>query len=223
MDELQPNIVHATSCDILSASVLEVVKDAGLPLVLSLTDFWFLCPRWNLLRGDGENCNGVTTEWECLSCNLYDEKVYNWPNLILPEAIVSRVLTSVSKYPLFTRQRGLRGNASDIAHRKEYLLKALELPDYHLTASAFVRDIFLANGVEAPIKVQAYGHDLAWLDDYTGKTPSPVIRFGFIGQIAHSKGVHLLLQAVRFIEESGSASNVNLAIYGDLGHDPTVQ
>lgn len=221
LDELQPDLVHVTSCDILSASILGVVKEAGLPLVLSLTDFWFLCPRWNLLRSDGENCTGVTTDWECLSCNLYDEKVYNWPNLILPEAIVSRVLTTFSKYPILTRQRGLRGMAGDMADRKEYLLKVLELPDYRITASTFVRDIFLDNGVVAPIKVQAYGHDLSWLDDYTGKTPSPVIRFGFIGQISHSKGVHLLLQAVRFLEESGYQKEMNLSIYGDLGHDPT--
>ena len=221
LDELQPDLVHVTSCDILSASVLGVVKEAGLPLVLSLTDFWFLCPRWNLLRSDGENCTGVTTDWECLSCNLNDEKAYRWPSLILPEAIVSRALTTVSKYPILTRQRGLRGMAGDMADRKEYLLKALELPDCRITASAFVRDVFLNNRVEAPIKVQAYGHDLAWLDDYTGKTPSAVIRFGFIGQISYSKGVHLLLQAMRFLEKSGSRSKMSLSIFGDLGHDPT--
>lgn len=219
LEELQPDLVHVTSCDILSASILDVIKAANLPLILSLTDFWFLCPRWNLLRSDGENCSGVTSAWDCLKCNLLNEKAYLWPNSVLPESIVAQFLTRASKYPVLTRQRGLRGMAGDMDQRKEYLQRALTLPDYRITASDFVRDVFIANGIDAPINVQAYGHDLSWLDNYNGKTPSDVIRIGYVGQIAYSKGVHLLLQAVRSFAENNLAHEIQLLIYGNVEHD----
>jgi glycosyltransferase involved in cell wall biosynthesis len=219
LKQVGPDLVHVTSCETLSASVLRVVKDAGLPLVLSLTDFWFLCPRIKLLRSDGENCNGLTTAWECLRCKLHDSKAYRWPSRILPENAVSFLLTSISRYPLLTRQRGLRGMAGDMAERKAFLRQALSWPDVRTTASPFVRDIYAAGGIEAPIKVQPYGHDLDWLDGYVGKTPSDVLRIGFIGQIIESKGVHLLLKAARSLQ-AGLEGKFTLFIYGNLQKTP---
>jgi glycosyltransferase involved in cell wall biosynthesis len=115
LELVRPDLVHVTSCENLSASVLHVVKDAGLPLVLSLTDFWFLCPRINLLHADGTNCDGRTTAWECLRCKLLDQKAYRWPSRVLPEETVSSLLTYASKHPILTRQRGLRGMAGELA------------------------------------------------------------------------------------------------------------
>ena len=219
LKQVEPDLVHVTSCETLSASVLRVVKEAKLPLVLSLTDFWFLCPRINLLRSDGGNCDGLTTAWDCLRCQLRNAKIYRWPSWILPDKAVASLLTSVSRYPLLTRQRGLRGMAGDMAERKAFLRHALNWPDFRTTASPFVRDMYVANGIEAPIKVQPYGHDLAWLDGYAGKTPSDVIRIGFIGRIIESKGVHLLLKAAQSLQ-AGLGSKFSLSIYGNLQSMP---
>jgi glycosyltransferase involved in cell wall biosynthesis len=219
LDQSQPDLVHVTSCETLSASVLRAVKDAQLPLVLSLTDFWFLCPRINLLHADGTNCDGRTTAWECLRCKLLNQKVYRWPRRVLPRQTVSRLLTRVSKYPILTRRRGLRGMVGDMAHRKAFLRRAINWPDYRITASPFVRDVHVANGVVAPISVQPYGHDLSWLDSYTGKTRSELIRIGFIGQIIESKGVHLLLQAAAMLNDS-NRDKYELLVYGNLEKTP---
>jgi len=219
LDQTQPDLVHVTSCETLSASVLRVVKDARLPLVLSLTDFWFLCPQTNLLRSDGDNCDGLTTAWECLRCKLYPSKAYRWSSLLLPERCVSRLLTTISRYPILSRQRGLRGMAGDIARRKAFLHEALTWPDVRITASPFVHDVHVANGVAAPIRVQPYGHDLSWLDSYAGKEPSEEIRIGFIGQIVPSKGVHLLLRAAGSLQDS-IGDGRRLLIYGDLEKNP---
>ena len=219
LNEFQPDIVHVTSCETLSASVLQVVKNVGLPLVLSLTDFWFLCPRINLLRSNGENCGGNTTPWECLQCQMLNTKPYQLSQQILGEQGASHVLTQVSKFPLLTRQRGLRGFAGDMAARKSYLRQALEWPNYLITASQFVRDIHISNGVASSIKVNPYGHDLSWLDNYEGKTSSDVVRFGFIGQIIHSKGVHLLLEAAHLLQ-SALGDKFKLSIFGNVDKYP---
>lgn len=219
LNESEPDLVHVTSCETLSASVLRVAKEAGLPLVLSLTDFWFLCPQTILLRSDGENCNGLTTAWECLRCKLYRTKAYRWSSAVLPEQGVSSLLTTVGRVPVLARQRGLRGMAGDMARRKAYLQEALHWPDVRTTASPFVRDVYVATGVTAPIRLQPYGHDLSWLEGYRGKEPSEVIRIGFIGQIVASKGVHLLLEAVRSLNGS-LGHRYRLVIYGNLDKTP---
>lgn len=219
LKEEEPDVVHVTSCETLSASVLQVVNNAGFPLVLSLTDFWFLCPRIVLLRSDGTNCDGDTTPWECLECEMLNTKVYKWSRQVLGEGGVARALTQVSKHPLLTRQRGLRGYVGDMAARKTYLRQALDLPEYRITASQFVKDIHVSNGVTAPIEVRPYGHDLSWLLQYRGKMPAEVIRFGFVGQIINSKGVHLLLAAARSLQNT-LGDRFELSIYGNVDKDP---
>lgn len=219
LEQIQPDIVHVTSCETLSASVLKVTKEAQLPTVLSLTDFWFLCPRINLLRSDNENCDGLTTAWDCLRCQLLNSKAYRWPKRFLPNKWVSPLLSSISKYPYITRQRGLRGLAGNMEKRKEFLSQAITWPEVRMTASPFVRNLFVKNGVDAPILVYPYGHDLAWLESYTGKTASNILRIGYVGQIAASKGVHLLIQAAESLQ-AHYGDKFELQIYGNLNHNP---
>ena len=214
----RPDLVHVTSCETLSASVLRAAKRTGLPAVLSLTDFWFLCPRMTLLHGDGALCDGQTTPWQCLRCMLYSGKAYRWPKRLLPDRLLGPILLEISRHSSLTRQRGLRGMAGDMANRKALLREMLQWPEVRTTASAFVRDIFQANGVSSPIRVQPYGHDLAWLHDYPGNTPSSRIRFGYIGQIASLKGAHLLVEAVRHLEAL-FPGRFTLSVYGNLQAD----
>lgn len=220
LSEFKPDVVHITSCETLSASVICAVKEMNLPLVLSLTDFWFLCPRINLLHGDGSNCNGQTAPVDCLDCKMRDSGAYRVSKKILPEKLLYPLLETVSRYPKLNRIRGLRGLAGNMAERKALLKKQLTLPDYRITASNFVREIFLSNDVTAPIAVQSYGHDLSWLKTYKGKSKSEVIRLGYIGQIIESKGVHLILQALSEIP-AVLFDKFSLVIYGNLDHTPT--
>ena len=219
LEEIRPDLVHVTSCETLSASVLEVVKKKQIPLVLSITDFWFLCPRINLLRSDGENCNGLTTAWECLQCKANGSKVYQWPRQILPEKGVEFLLTNLSKVPMITRQRGLRGMVGDMTDRKRFMRRAFALPDIRLVASEFVKDLHIQNRFDNPIQLHPYGHDISWLENYRGKTHSTDINIGFIGQITHSKGVHLILEAAKRLARMCD-EEVKFLIYGNLHKHP---
>lgn len=213
--KVQPDLVHVTSCERLSASVIRVAKAAQIGVVLSLTDFWFLCPRITLLRSDGENCSGQTSAWDCTRCLAQHAKIYRWPRLMLSEEGVSQLINAVSRFPMLTRQRGLRGMIGDIEERKRLLRELFAVVDYRITASCFVHDIFLQNGFDQPMKLQPYGHDIAWLDQYTGKSPTNRLRIGFIGQIIETKGVHLLLQAVALLQDT-YGDQIEVLIYGNV-------
>ena len=219
LEEIQPDLVHVTSCETLSASVLVAVKEKRIPLVLSITDFWFLCPRINLLHSNGDNCDGITTPWDCLRCRLYGTKAYRWPRTFLPERAVEIFLTQISKYPFFTRRRGLRGMAGDMADRKKFLRHVFTLPNVRLTASEFVRNIHQAAGFDDPVQIHTYGHELSWLKHYQGKADSKKIRLGFVGQITPSKGVHILLTAVKHLDPD-TQEKIQVLIYGNLQKNP---
>lgn len=215
--EWQPDIVHVTSCITLSASVIAVARQVGLPVVVTLTDFWFICPRVTLLRGDGKSCDGQVTEWECLECLLNGAKAERWSKRVLPPTTAIKFLGAISKHGGITRLAGLRGMAMDISQRRVVLRRALEEANRVLIASQVALDLFRRNGFLIPIAIVPYGHDLSWLGAYTGKSPSSAVRFGFIGQIAAMKGPQLLIEAFRNAFETGKA---RLFIYGNLDKDP---
>lgn len=219
LDEIRPDLVHVSSCETLSASILQTIKSRRIPQVLSLTDFWFLCPQINLLRSDGENCDGLTSPWDCLQCLSRGSKVYRLSEQLLPERGVETLLTAIGKSPLLSRQRGIRGILGDTADRKQYLREAFSLPEIRLVASRFVQNVYKTNGFDDSMQLHPYGHDLAWLENYHGKLDSSTINIGFIGQIVHSKGVHVLISAARRLADT-YGKKVKFLIYGDVRKNP---
>lgn len=213
LTEWQPDLVHVTSCITLSASVIKAAKQAGLPVIKTLTDFWFICPRVTLLRSDDQPCDGQVAESECLKCLLRGSKAERWSQKLLPPNLVTRLLSGISKQGKLAGLPGLRGMAMDIQERRMVLHQILPQVDRVLIASGAARELFWRNGFSIPIDIVPYGHDLSWLESYTGKRPSRTVRFGFIGQIAPMKGPQLLIQAFRSVFQTGQAQ---LFIYGNL-------
>jgi glycosyltransferase involved in cell wall biosynthesis len=213
LNEIPADIVHVISCYTLSASVIQVCKEAGLPLAVTLVDFWFLCPSLHLLRSDGSLCDGRTTTWDCLKCMLYRARAYRGPSKILPDAVIRPILTAVSKSPPLSKQRGLRGMALDMGERKQVLVKQLSQADIVLAPSQFISSMHAAIINDLPMRLEPYGHDLSWLTGYTGRSPDGQLRFCYLGQIAHDKGVHVLIEA--FLRLS-AVPGIALDVWGGL-------
>lgn len=214
--EAVPDIVHITSCYSLSASVIDVVKETGLPVILTLVDFWFLCPSLHLLRSDGELCDGKTTTWECLRCMLHGAKAYRWPSQVLPQSLVRPILEYSSKHVFLNRRRGLRGMALNMEERKRYLAQQLRHVDVVISPSRFLSDIHILAVKGIAPRVQPHGHDLTWLRDDT-KTRDPNVRFCYMGQISPDKGIDVLIEAFLRVQ---NVANVTLDIWGGLGQNP---
>jgi glycosyltransferase involved in cell wall biosynthesis len=216
--EWKPDLVHITSCNTLSASVIQAAKDQQIPVVLTLTDFWFICPRVTLLHNDGSLCDGRTTSWDCLKCMLWNTKAYRGLRRITTEKSTATVLEWASKQPSLSRLRGLRGMALDMADRKSHLMQMLNAADWVTVPSTSLGNIITNSGVSRPLQVIQSGHDLAWLATLSKqKKPAGSLRIGYIGQITAIKGVHLLLSAFTALS---STEQAQLSIYGDPSKAP---
>jgi glycosyltransferase involved in cell wall biosynthesis len=216
LNHWKPDLVHITSCITLSASVITSVKMLGLPVVLTLTDFWFICPRINLLKYDKTLCSGITTSQECIRCLLWDSNIYRKLVNESGDAFATWVFEENSKIPIINRQRGLRGMALNIGQRKKYLKDILNYINNIIAPSAHLREIIQQNGIQRDIQVIQYGHDLTWLEGFS-KTPSgKKVRFGYIGQIIPAKGIHILLEAYGLHKNNGRSE---LHIYGNYQAD----
>jgi len=216
LEEWQPDLVHVTSCYTLSASVIQTAKDFGLPVVLTLTDYWFICPKHTLLRSDDSLCNGRTTNFECQDCLLNGNETYRQFKNYLPRALTAMSLRIFSQNPSFSKYRGMRGMLLNMDERKKFLSKIINIPDEVIAPSQYLADVYRGGGVSRNIRVIKSGHDLSWLDDIRSEMPTDGIRFGYIGQIAPIKGLHILISAFTQI---GQDNDTRLLIYGDQNKD----
>lgn len=66
---IQPDLVHAHCVQELGAACLTALKAAGIPVILSVHDFWWLCERQFMMRPNGQYCgqNPIRVE-DCRGC-----------------------------------------------------------------------------------------------------------------------------------------------------------
>jgi len=209
LPQWNPDIVHITSCLTLSGSVIEAVKGQRIPTVLTLTDFWFLCHKLSLLRYDGALCDGNVSDRTCLRCLTWDSGLYQKLRRF-SDTFATEMLYYAGKIPALSKKRGVRGMALNISQRRFYLDAMLNLADAVTAPSRHLRDTFYNAGVDRLIEVIQSGHDLSWLSGYE-KQPGERLRFGYIGQMIPTKGVHTLLEAFGQLELNGQAE---LHLYG---------
>jgi glycosyltransferase involved in cell wall biosynthesis len=224
--KFKPDLVHIFHAQNLSSEIVKQAKDADLPVVASLTDFWFVCPVVQLKRPDGQLCRGPKNlATNCLTC--YTPELFP-PISEISEAIerklpaVGRIL---AKLPTILRNATL-GAASNtyIASKLPSAVAATMQRPAHLRQSAnaidaimvptkLMQDIFVENGIQPErIMKVPFGLDTEPLEPYRTKTQSEQIRVGFIGTIFEHKGLDLLISAFHRLSPT---TNAILKIYGD--------
>ncbi len=214
LDEWQPDVIHIISLITLGVGVVRAAKKHKIPVVFTLTDFWLVCPKISLVKGDGSFCDGKVTENDCLQCMLWNSTVTR----LIPKAVSSKVLFLLARTPWLSRLRGLRGMTLNIADRR-HVLQDIALQFDCVTAPSTNLAHLIETNIKfsAPIRVLYSGHDLSWLKDNPDSRSSSVVRLGFIGQLIPVKGIDLLIKAFLSIEKQENAS---LWIFGDEEQNP---
>jgi glycosyltransferase involved in cell wall biosynthesis len=218
LDRLRPDVVHITSCYSLGSGILGAARRAGCRTVLTLTDFWFLCVRHTLLRGDGSLCEGPTSAVDCQRCLAAGSRgLRGLMSLISPE-VVARGLLTASRSTMLTRLPGMRGYVGDAEARLDVLRQAFSLANVVIAPSRFLKQMFVRSGyAEDTMQVSPYGMDLSWRPEVDPRPADGTLSIGYLGQIEPLKGVDVAVRALRALP---SDLPVRLRVYGPLHKNP---
>ncbi len=215
----QPDIVHIASMYTLSMRVVVVAKELGIPTVMTLSDFWLICPRHTLVRYDGEICDGQVPVATCHNCMLSESRLYRVSQQIMPSDWVSSVYDNLISQPRLSKHvPGMTRWGMDVQARRDIIRKFAPYIDQFIAPSRYIAETIQRAGLEdIEVAISHHGNRLNWLSDYQPRPPDNELHFGYIGQINPIKGVHLLIQ--------GFAANqfppdVKLFIYGNLEANP---
>lgn len=184
--ELAPDLLHLISGYLMSGSTLRAAMDSQIPTVITLTDFWFLCPRINLLRSNGQLCAPPLDAVTCAHCLGEGKRRYRIPGKIAPG-------------PMRAYWKRQSGRVAQIQARMAFLRETFDCVDAIISPSKFLRALFIEAGAAGGrIVFSRQGRDFPHLTpEVLTKTAAAHLRVGYVGQIAPHKGVHTLFEAVR--------------------------
>lgn len=216
---IKPDIVHFFHLAKLSASAVEVCHSLNIPMVLTATDFWFICPTAQLRLSDNSMCPGP--RWDGANCLRHIAEL-NWADNA--KAIVRKVpdwllALSIKAFELgMLNKKWYASHVKALSHRYAYTRMQMNRIDRVLVPTRLMESILKKNGLESQrICYAPFGLNLEYLRFSLRNNTSGPLRLGYIGTLYEHKGVHVLVQAVTSLEEN---VGVQLAIYGDESQYP---
>lgn len=186
--QVQPDLIHIQHVMALSARLLHLARQSGVPLLLTLHDYWFICSNSQLIWPDTQTCKGKAGGMNCVRCASAARFPAPWVRWLRPALA-----------PLFVyRDRVVRQAA----------LQAKRL----ISPSKFLIDQYVAAGL--PPERFTYlenGLPLDHIRQVPWQPSDGPLRVTFLGSLAWQKGVHVLAKAF-----SGLPAGVaRLRIWGD--------
>lgn len=181
------DVVHVHHLTGWGLSALRAVHDVGQPLVVTLHDYWPLCPRGQMLRADGVVCERAEAA-TCAPCIAA-----TWPHLLPSQG---------------ARAEGpdgepLADDAAAAEARTRYALAQLRLAHRLLVPSAAAREVWVRAGLDAAgLEVCENGiradelRAAVELERERGQSVEDGIALGVLGSVQPSKGVLELARAV---------------------------
>jgi glycosyltransferase involved in cell wall biosynthesis len=185
----EPDVVHFQHLKDLSAALPRLARGRDIVTVLSLHDYWFLCPNAQLVQwANGRACDGPKL-W--LNCGyLCAAPRAGWPTVLFPAPITSVLF----------------------AYRHLALRRVVSTVDLLVCPSEFARSLFIRRGFpEAKLITSENGIEPPERDRVQARLNNDAVQLLYLGSIAWQKGVHVLLEAFNRI----GPANVRLTICGD--------
>jgi glycosyltransferase involved in cell wall biosynthesis len=207
IDEVSPDLAHIHHLTGLSTTIVDSLVERGIPVFVTLHDYWLMCHRGQLLDIDLRVCTGPGASG-CHRC--LGAAAGFGPTGFAGAALIRTVERRLPA----AAGRGLRGlaawGAALIAGADEQLNQEQRRVDHmraicrqvthFLAPSRFIRDRFVEFGVDgARIEIAPNGVDHAPFTRVSPRAealrPSLPLRLGFVGTMMASKAPHLLLEA----------------------------
>jgi len=226
LDVIKPDIVHFQHLVQLSASMIEVANRKFIPTILTLHDFWFLCPQIQLLTNDNQICSGPDSKVKCgkckkifytygrlQSCHDRKGKFLKYP----PEPLKTLKKLVPPRFKTTLKEKFLKNHPATasitpdmIGRRSRFLRDMLDRVDIVLAPSRFLMEKFVHYGIDRNrIFHLGYGIEHRPFVNFS-REPSNKFRFGFVGGVSEHKGIGIVMEAFNKIK----IDNIALSIFG---------
>lgn len=200
LDTLQPDIVHIQHLMGLPATVVTRIRERGIPVVITVHDYWYGCANAQLLTNTDQTiCAGPDRHAQnCGRCTLARA------GLPAPGAAAWAIA------PMMRRRNALL---------RDVLASAAKV----IAPTEFVRTIYTQMGLPtANMVLIPHGIDVppaavaAARAQHAARPARDVLHVGYVGSIAWQKGLHVLIEAANAL----SAEKIKLTLYGSLDTFP---
>ncbi|MBZ0294927.1 MAG: glycosyltransferase family 4 protein [Anaerolineae bacterium] len=201
------DLVHMVSGYLLGVQVTDIARELGIPVVITLTEYWFMCARLNLLHANGTLCKGPTSPEKCAVCLLEDKRRYRLPRQYFPK-LTKRFWSMTKNTPLLDQE------VRAVRQRQDSLHETLDATRLVISPSHFLMDKFAEFGFDTSNWVMVR-HGIDNVPMPTEKQcPDGPLRLGYIGQLKPHKGIDLVVNAA--LRLLGEGKNLTLDIWGGL-------
>jgi glycosyltransferase involved in cell wall biosynthesis len=205
LKEKNIDILHLISGYLISSSVLEIARQENVKTVLSLTDFWFLCPRISMINSQNKISELPITPQRCAQCLGEEKRRYRWPGKIFPGLMQFYWSNQTAEI-------------EQMRERQKHLLKQFAAIDAVISPSRFLKKFHeQAGALNQGMIFSRQGYEfLENPDNLPEKIKSEHVRLGYIGQFVWKKGVHVIIKALKLLPDAP----LTLKLYGNSNAFP---
>ena len=180
ISEIKPDIAHIGHLNHLSTGIVDILKEAEIPMIYTLHDFWLMCPRGQFLQRnfDGRNRYKICDKQEDNKCANTCYKMY------------------------FSDKNGENYYANWVNKRMKITKSLSEKIDLFIAPSKYLMNRFVKNFQLPKNKIiyLDYGFPTHYLQPVEPKT-NGIFTFGYIGTHIPAKGLNLLIKAFSKIQK----------------------
>ena len=208
MEDFRPDVVHILHLMWVTGEVVQSAKKYGARIFYTPTDFWPMCPTYQLLNWKKQQCQQHTAA-DCRDCYVAERfRVQRRGVKMLVKAVRrNRMIARVPDFEPIMQERD-RYFACLFA-MIDMVVPPNEFMKRMMIKSGYVRDDVPVIGFGAPV------HD-EQLHPPSGKIPNKQgkIRVGYCGTIHPSKGLHVLVEAIE--KDPGVCDVLEFDLYGSI-------
>ncbi len=208
----RPDLVHVNNPAHVGVGVMAACRRLDIPIVVTVHDYWWICPKATLMRSDDRPCDGTPGWAECIQCIAAEHhrasvRALAW----VPRPLRSRDggptlrVTAPLALGVYLARAATRGmSLSDMARwprRRRFLLDLLDHVEHVIFPSRAMADVVAPRLAHDRWQVIPNGLEPRWFasprEPSGGPLPPESLTVGFAGSLAPHKAPHLVLEAVR--------------------------
>lgn len=239
LEEIKPDIIHIHELIGLPSSLIEIAKkEYKIPIIITIQDYFTLCPTIKLFDFNKNNCTEINTGKKCFQCcknapknnNDYIFRTLNYEanncknkfikNILKLNKELFRIYLQINKkISIFTTSdKNKEEIVKQFQKRRDTIIERLKYIDIVVPMSTKVEEIYKkllnSNNIK---KMQLTVKNVDLINTkIIDNTAYPIEFITLTGCSSVEKGGEILQNAIKILNKKGLEEKFNLSIYGSI-------